>query len=182
MLNVDLAACLVSGIALGVTSILVSSMLPDMSPPPGDGDTTAGAEGPLKDGAEGSLKDGAECPLKDGAEKFTQTEVDAFVQERLCARLIDKVPPSLMGPDEIREAVAAAAAMKDESTLMDEDVNIFVILSWLLFLCVLVVSYYMLDLLSSGEVSQVLKGFFPREFAFVSQSTDRLRAAILEHT
>lgn len=178
LFNIDLWTCVTSGIVIGVTSICVSSFLPDMSQMMGneeeiDVDRSTTAVAGKKDVDVNPRSDGA--PAADDSATFTEEEVYAFVAEKMCDKLIRHVPNSVMSEMEIRAAVKEASTMKDDTALTDEDVNIFVILSWLLFLCVIVVSYYLADAASGGQVTEVLRGIFPREFAFFHKGSSNLR-------
>ena len=159
-MNVDIWKCVASGLALGAAGICASSRLPDMSPP-------------LNEEEEEIKKENSEENSNE-ADAFTQAEVNAVVKEKMCEKLIEKVPRNIMSEEDIRETVEKASAISAEDALLQEEVNIFSFLSWVLFIAVLITTYYISDRVTSGELTRVLRGFLPREFALFDHGAQRL--------
>jgi hypothetical protein len=198
LLNIDIWTCLASGAAIGLASIYVSSMLPDMSPPL-DEDEAEAEDGHSKQSGKDDATSNSDMGdvsnkttlnsegiavldmtiSEENIEHFDQADVDAFVAKKMTEKLIEKLPKSFMSEDEIRETVQTASAMRDGSAALDdEEINVFIILSWVLFFCVLGVSYYLIDAASGGDATRILRGFFPREFAFFARAIDKLFSSL----
>ena len=153
IMNIDIVTCIASGIAIGVASIYVSSMFPPLK---------------MSEDEESNEDNGNERnryqqdSQKEMDSSIDREQIDSIVENKMRETLIKTVPKHLLNEDDINDIVNAASKMKGEG----EEINIFVILSWILFIIVLCAMYYLLNIATQGGITRMLIGFFPREFAF----------------
>ena len=155
ILHSDLAVCILTGIVLGVTTIITSSYF---YPSKSKGSVTRLDQTENHNADDESIYHEYNCT---SSKSLEPSELDPIVVEKLCEDLARRLPENISVSDtDIKNAVIESL-INPESL---DEINIAGVLGWVVFLVFFGIAYYLINNVTDGDFHQILKGFFPREF------------------